>query len=208
MSTYTEKDKMRYLDKRKQGLCPRCVKPLDREGYYCSVCLEKVNRYGAENRKFYRSMGICPTCGKNKLFGAEKTCLECVAKACEYAAKKRKQDVEAYNKRYRENQKKRKERYKEAGLCSKCGKRKPKNGGKMCAICLEKIKQWRKSKGVGRKTEDRYERVAKGLCWYCDNPAEIGYKVCAEHHKSTTDWARKAHEVRKVKEDEQIRTNN
>ena len=32
------------------------------------------------NRQFYQSLGICPECRKEKLFGDEKECLECRVK--------------------------------------------------------------------------------------------------------------------------------
>lgn len=200
MSVYTDKDKIRYLDKRKQGLCPRCRKPLDRQGYYCSKCLQKLRDYNKETRRFLKTIGICPTCGKNKLFGDEKTCPECVAKACEYEVKTREKDIKAYNERHSRYYKKRTTRYRAEGMCGKCGKNKPAIGYKTCAICLDKIKKWRATKGVGQKTEERYERVANGYCWYCDKPAETGYKTCAEHHNAATSWAIKAHEARKAKE--------
>lgn len=206
--TKSEKYKIYYRHCKDNGLCPRCGKVLDRKGHYCTTCLEKSNQYSRETKAFYRSIGICPTCQKNKLFGDEKTCLECIAKACEYGAKARAKDIEAYNRRHNENSKKRRARYIAEGMCGKCGKNKPAVGYKTCAICLDKLRTWRASKGVGQKTEDRYDRVSQGYCWYCDKPAEVGYKTCAEHHNKSTEWARKAHEVRKGNENGQTRTNN
>ena len=76
--TQKERSAMFYKNRKDNGLCPRCGKILDREGHYCSECLEKVNEYKRENREFYRENGICPVCGKEGNDG--KFCKECGAK--------------------------------------------------------------------------------------------------------------------------------
>ena len=79
--TPKERSAIFYKKRKDNGLCPRCGNALDRNGHYCSECLEKVNQYRRDNRAFYRENGICPVCGKEKLFGEEKQCILCRQKA-------------------------------------------------------------------------------------------------------------------------------
>lgn len=137
-ATQKERSRKSYIIRRDNGLCPACSGKLDRDGYHCSSCLEKYNRYVREARQFRRDMGFCPVCGVNRLFGDEKQCISCRQ---EYY-KKRKPPDEAAEKRYRENFRQRqnalyKERA-EKGICTRCGKRAAKEGKKKCAACLAK----------------------------------------------------------------------
>lgn len=67
-------------------MCPRCGKPLDRTGYYCSGCLKKNNEREKEFREWCKEYKICPQCKKNKLFGDEHICPECLARKAMYRA--------------------------------------------------------------------------------------------------------------------------
>lgn len=62
------------------GLCAKCGNKRDRNGWYCTTCLKQERERGEKNREFYKSIGICPYCGKNKLWGDEKRCIECHSK--------------------------------------------------------------------------------------------------------------------------------
>ena len=83
MSYNTEYAKKRYARQRENGICPRCNKKLDRDGYYCIKCLNEVNEYYRESRNFYKKIGICPQCRKEKLFGDEQQCISCRQKRYE-----------------------------------------------------------------------------------------------------------------------------
>ena len=73
-----------YKRRKDNGLCPRCGKPLDRIGHYCTNCLKKSNEYSREVREWCKQNGICPECKKNKLFGDEHICPECLARKAMY----------------------------------------------------------------------------------------------------------------------------
>lgn len=53
--------------------------PATKDKVMCCECAEKQRIYRQETRKFLRNLGLCPRCGKNKLFGDEKECPECTA---------------------------------------------------------------------------------------------------------------------------------
>lgn len=129
-----------YNYRRKNGLCPKCGKFLDRNGFYCEECKEKHTTYQRETRELCRRLRVCPECRKNKLTGDEKICPECLAKKAEYRAshpisnKKRKENNEAF-KRYSRNLYAER---KKAGICVRCGKAKAVQGKTKCLMCQSK----------------------------------------------------------------------
>ena len=91
----------RIIEKRKMNkLCRDCGKPLDRNGIRCTQCNDKHNQYNTETRKFYRSMGVCPRCRKESLYGDEKVCIECSYKLSEEVMRTR--NKEKYNQNHAE----------------------------------------------------------------------------------------------------------
>lgn len=185
------------IDRRKSnGLCIQCGKPLDRTGIRCIECNNSKKIRENEDRKWYSENGYCPRCHKNKLFGDEKNCPECSAKAYGHNMNKinrigkqkfNEQSAEMARKRYRERS--------ENGICTRCGKRKSEHGFKTCGICRAKDHN-RKQK---YKKPDRTERYKMGLCYFCDNPVKDGYKVCENHYNMNLEKARskKSYEARK-----------
>lgn len=68
------------------------------------------------DESFYKKLqavGVCPRCGKNLLYGDEKSCVECRAKSAESMSKIRANDVEKYNERQKAWRKARYEKDKE-----------------------------------------------------------------------------------------------
>lgn len=142
----------------------------------CEKCAEKQKIYQRENRAYFRSLGLCPRCGKNKLFGDEKECPECVAMMYELNRKSREKgnfDAKEY---YRKDIK----MLKEKGLCRRCRNRKVADGHTYCQICLEKHREeGRKRRNI--KSNDgisRSERVSYGLCYFCGVKIDSGKKIC------------------------------
>ena len=164
-------------------MCPRCGKPLDRKGYFCSNCLKKSNEYCRETRGFYRQIGICVYCRKEKVFGDEKQCLSCKEKNYEYKKNKTEteEQKEKYNNRFKQQQKKLYWERSEKGICTRCGKIKADSGRKKCGGCREKENQ-RKRKYTADAKKERY---LKGLCFFCENKVKDGYKVCEEHYQKS-----------------------
>ena len=172
MSTQKEISARFYKRRKENGLCPRCGKPLDREGYYCSECLEKVRVYHRENREFYRKNHLCTECGKNSVPEEERICPECRAKR----QKIRKPLTEDQKTRYREHfRKQQKSLYKErsdAGICTRCGKRKAMPGKKKCGICLAKDAEMHRKKYMDSLNIKEY-RKQNHLCYFCDDKIDI-----------------------------------
>lgn len=163
----------RYRKIKDAGLCPRCGGPKDREGHYCSKCANQQKIYTRENRAFWRKMGICPECGKNKLFGDEKVCPECRAYRAEYrathpiSAEQKKRDKE----RFRKQQKALYQERKNTGICTRCGKRKAMPGKTKCGICLEKDAEQKRMKTLRNGSVKEY-RKENHLCYTCGLPID------------------------------------
>lgn len=90
------------------------------------------------DKEFYRSIGICPYCRKEKLLGKEKMCPECLAyfskKNCESYKKNRAKNRDRDNEKHRMIYAKKSEE----GICVSCNKLKAMTGRKRCYLCLEK----------------------------------------------------------------------
>lgn len=174
----TSKYQIAFVERRKEKkLCLKCGNPLDREGTYCIECRKKITDETNETRHFLQNIGICPRCQKTKLFGDEKQCPECSAKAYKLVMASRKTEYGRlqYNKNHAEWAKKKHNERIEQGICTRCGKRKP----------------------------DRSERYKQGLCYFCDNPTKDGYKVCEKHYemnvkKANSNKAKEAREKLKT----------
>lgn len=171
----------RFIERRKeQGLCLKCGNPLDRDGTYCVQCRKIITDQNTETRHFMQSIGICPRCQKNKLYGDEKQCPECSANGYSLTMRSRERlGREHYNSVHREWSRNNHQKRIELGICTRCGKRKPDNGYKTCGLCRDKD---RKRKEKNNKP-DRRERYKNGLCYFCDNPIKDGYKVCERHYQ-------------------------
>ena len=139
--TETEYARFYYINRKINGLCPRCGKELDREGHYCSTCLQKNNDYQNETRAFLKSIGICPICRKEQLYGDERRCLECKAKTFGYVKPLTEEQKIRYGNNFKEYQRNLYRERAEQNICTKCGKRKAKHNRKKCEICLEKDSQ-------------------------------------------------------------------
>ena len=165
-----------YRNRKDNGLCPRCGKELDREGHYCTECLAKVNEYERQTKKFMKSIGICPECKKEKLFGQEKQCISCREKR-----RKRKpptdEQRQKYNKSFREKQNLLYRQRIEQGFCGECGKRKIEQGRSRCRICLQKNAEISRKKRM-EKINIREYRKANGLCYYCGETADSEKQMC------------------------------
>lgn len=163
----------RLISKRQeQGLCPTCGKPLDRDGYYCTECNAKHNKYIQETRAFLRSLGICPVCGKEKLFGEEKQCIECRLKANERRKPLTDEQKERYSKHFKIQQKELRVSRSGQGICPRCGKRKIVKGKKKCQICLDYDAEIHRKRTYKRQNIKEY-RKENHLCYYCGNEIDV-----------------------------------
>lgn len=92
------------------------------------------------NYYYFLSLGICPICTRNKLYGDERRCLDCKEKSALYY-NTIKRDVKRYKERLEkklEQDKITRAERKEKGICIECGRRKARYNRVRCEICLEK----------------------------------------------------------------------
>ena len=151
-----------------------------------------------ETRAFYKSIGLCPRCGKNRVTGDEKNCPECRAKSAEYQKKWREKHLDEYNQKQNVSHRSLYQKRKEAGLCTRCGKRPHLYNNQFCGVCREKRRTYVSGKRLQSKKLTRNERLEHGLCYFCGAEPLPGFKTCEKHHKIFAQNANQARE--KVKE--------
>lgn len=140
----------------------------------CTECAERHRTHEKEARIFYKSIGICPKCRKNKIYEGENLCLECYEKAQFYKEKydKSKYDRHEYYKKWYEKSKKQ-------GICIRCGKGETK-GHVYCDRCLAvKRREWiekRKEKDPLRL--ERAERASYDYCYICGYKLDRKGRIC------------------------------
>lgn len=186
-----------YKRRVSQGLCGKCGKPLDRNGSVCISCNEKHKKYTNESRKWFKEHGICPTCGKNELFGDENNCPECRAKKAEWMQKAREKNGDKISTQHNISQNKRYHELIDAGICPNCKKRTASNGMRMCGICHAKLLEQRRIRNGYYIRRPKTDRNVLGICTFCDNQLKPGYRVCEFHYEkmvemSNCDNAKKA----------------
>lgn len=161
-------NRIKRKQRRKQGLCTTCGKPVDRDGVLCSECYKKASEDQKKRREVLLSLNLCPICGVNQIFPPEKSCPECKAKK----AISRSERIDYY----REWERKKVAERRAKGLCPYCGKRPPDEGYKMCAECREKA---RKKYAKKEKPYMRSEWVAERRCAICGKDELVPNKrVC------------------------------
>ena len=161
-----------YRNRKDNGLCPRCGKPLDRKGHYCFECLEKVKIYHRENKEFFRKNHICTECGKNIVPSGERICPECRAKRMSWKKTLSEEQKERYGSRFKAQQRMLYHERAENGICTRCGKRNAAPGNKKCAICLEKDAEQHRKKYLNKPNE-REIRKLNHLCYFCGNKIDL-----------------------------------
>lgn len=142
----------------------------------------------------YIKLGICPSCRQNTLFGDERSCPECASDSYKRRMSFSKEHKNAIQ---REWSKKTHAEMIEKGICTRCRKRKADGGFKTCTMCRDKTNRRKREKNFGKL--DRSKRIDMGICYFCDNPVESGYKVCECHHRKNIEYANldKTKEARK-----------
>jgi predicted amidophosphoribosyltransferase len=167
--------KEQYERYKAQGICVRCGSRKAKEGrVMCSECAEKMKKAQNETRKWAREHGFCPRCLRNRLWGQEKICPECLADAA-IANKKSREKYYGGNHEYYIMDI---TRLKAKGLCRGCRKNKVSTGHTYCEACLEKKRRRFRKKNEGYIS--RSERRFYGLCYRCGNPLDTDKGLCSE----------------------------
>lgn len=150
----------------------------------CKACLEVSRKVSKDNHAWYIKNGYCYRCGKERVFGDEKTCPECRVKNYISMSHSR-------NTRYGNAHNfyiARREKYLSEGRCVRCGKVAV-EGLKYCKPCLDREKERnRRDRLIGKDQEGnipRSERFSYGLCYRCGKPLDTEKKLCSACCKSS-----------------------
>ena len=179
--------KTTYLRRKQQGLCVKCGGEIEEERKGKVICLKCTHKDSVEkqkDREFRRSIGLCPRCGKNKLVGNDKNCLDCRAKNYTYRTQYYENHPEILAESLDRWNKNRVIKYhimKDAGYCVECGEEVTDGNYSRCTKCRAKCR----SKYVSRATpfEEHQQQIWKsqGLCHLCGQPLYKKFGLC-EHH--------------------------
>lgn len=158
-----------------------------------------------EDYAWYKSHGICPTCGKQKSIKGKVNCLECSGRNLEWSVayfqnlseqcrEARKKRVSEYNKRIRKERK-------QKGLCTACGKKQARENKTLCNICANKQKRnnekymRKKAESQGKDMIQRQFRTSLGMCYICGkavSPENRNFcHECLERQRSKAEHMRK-----------------
>lgn len=136
----------------------------------------------AEDYRFYKKLQTCVVCHRQDAYtlAGRSVCATCAERHNQAGLKYNEAHRETINQAARDRTASRKL----AGLCTRCGKRKPMNGRAMCDVCLARKRRQRRRRIEGTKIP-RSERNWYGLCTICCRPVKEGlttadrpYKLC------------------------------
>lgn len=170
-------DVRRYWARKSNQLCVSCGKANDSGKILCPQCSERRHMEDKQDRVFREGLGLCNRCGKNRVFGGEKRCPECRAKANRNAARRGRTDGE--RKKNNDSCRLRYHEYAARGICVKCGRRRAVPGKRRCGICAHRrADQDRQRRGTSGMA--RAERCGYGLCYTCGSILDMdNVKLCS-----------------------------
>lgn len=150
---------------------------------------ERNDKSSMSNYQWYKSMGICPECGKRPSFGGFVHCEYCMEKLQVSQFVYRESRKEQYRAYSRDSMKRRYHRLKEAGICVRCGKKPAIPGMTKCERCRRidnersSMRQRNRRESLDAGEKFRQKRAA-GLCVFCGKPQAEGTAFCEEHLKT------------------------
>lgn len=173
-----------YEERKAKGLCVKCGEPNDRTGKtMCTECAKKRSAESLETNHYFKKIGYCVECHREKVYGNRDRCVECTAKCAERHRKWRENmnaDKSAeYHARVSERMRNTRIKRKENGLCERCGRPKSDDGYVNCPRCRAKQKEGKLLNDYCDSVMQR--RIKAGLCCRCDEPSVEGYKMCKKH---------------------------
>ena len=187
-------ERKRYASLKARGVCPNCKKRNAMQGrVQCGQCAADAR----DSKRKLVSKCICRQCGNEDAEPGKQNCWDCAEKARKAGQARRDAETAgqrterlAYNRTYTRM---RRERLKAAGLCTRCGKRKPQAGKLACIDCGIVLRREREQ----RKPDTllRSERPDYGLCYICGEAVLDGKKLCARCVKAAMTNLEKANEA-------------
>lgn len=148
------------------------------------------NKQSMEQYYWYKEHGICVKCKEYEAVPNKVKCEVCLLKESETAKKKidnlteeQKEERKALR---REQERLRREKAKENGICTHCFKRKVVEGKNRCLDCIVKDKKRYIQKQKGKII--RSERKHYGLCYICGKASMYNKTLCVECFESRSSW--------------------
>jgi len=143
-----------------------------------------ANKYHRETYHYFKQKGICVYCHSELAMIGASYCDDCAGKRLKrqtaYIGKIKSCTIahSEYKEKANEYRRNRIKMWREAGLCTTCGKRPPRENRKMCLDCSLKHNRRMRKKDI-----ERNARPSLGLCFICGLPVVESKKVCAKHYK-------------------------
>ena len=132
-----------------------------------------------ELREWYKSKGICVSCGQREAEPKRTQCFECLEKSAERQRIRRAAMTEEQKQARKEYEKKRYQCKKEQGLCTYCKKRKPIEGKTKCLECTLHYNRKKEEYARARGVLPMYLRGIDDTCYLCKSPVEKhGDRLC------------------------------
>lgn len=145
-----------------------------------------------EYRQRLHDSHLCRYCKKQDAYtlAGRVLCAECTEKDRERQRERRAKDG---GKKNRDRVKANRDKWREDGLCTYCGKREPQNGRRVCAICVNRQKKRNLERDIAKGMN--WPRGENGYCWTCNKRKAIdGKRLCQECYDIATSNALKAGE--------------
>lgn len=160
-----------YYRRKMEGICVLCGKEkAQKDKVCCHFCNEKTKESRRKHREFSNNHGLCPDCGKNKLFGQERRCPECLSRVYATNIKCRSKNKSYASEYYKKDIL----RLKFNGVCRGCRKKSVMPGHTYCENCLIK-KRNKKNSDVNIPRSERYYY---GMCYICGGLLDGEKKLC------------------------------
>lgn len=164
---------------------------------------EEKLRYNKERAAFLKEHNMCAWCGKEKALENRRLCWDCAEKSAENSAKRRRcmtpNEKHVRNAERNERLRNRRQKLREAGLCTSCGKRKPADGKVQCKLCRNRhntiARERRRRQGV-----ISFDERGNGVyCLRCCKPVETeGEKFCTSCYSKQVQKAEHMRKFQKI----------
>ena len=179
-----EMQKNYIQNKIKNHLCIWCGNDLGESKLQtCDLCSEKSRKRSKEKYYWFKENRLCPKC-KDKVMGTETFCPVCLADIAVKKANMSEEQKQHIAEIWRKNDKKRRTKLEELGLCTKCGKKKDDDRYKKCLRCRLKDREVHRIRNAQNKAYGmtvQQMRKQNGLCPFCGGERVNGYEVCDTH---------------------------
>lgn len=184
-----EQRKRKYNWRKEHHICVQCGKNQTIENRaYCFECAKKYKKYFKEEYEWLKQHHICVYCKQNIAEINHVYCYECSLKKSELNRERWKKQTEEQKDAIREYRRKRYNKIKEKGLCTRCGRSTNNNGKTLCNECLIKRRRYDKERNRRKGIVSQEERGNGTYCYRCCKPVETkGEKLCESCKKKASE---------------------